>query len=73
MDDRVRLSLGSFEAHTAQPHLGTGTPCEVPVPRKVMVKGSPTQLPLRLAVAPRRKIFAKKGARMGLKKPGTFA
>ena len=31
-----RLFLGSVELHTLQSHAITGTPCEVPVPRKVI-------------------------------------
>jgi len=38
MDERSRLSLGSAEAHTWQSQAITGTPCEVPVPKNVMVK-----------------------------------
>ncbi len=33
--DRVRLSRGSVERQTAQPHPIWGTPNDVPVPRKV--------------------------------------
>jgi len=34
-EQRNRLSCGSLEAHTAQGHAITGTPCDVPVPKKV--------------------------------------
>lgn len=34
-DVRSRLSRGSVERQTAHRHPMTGTPCEVPVPRKV--------------------------------------
>lgn len=37
-DERSRLSRGSGEVHTSQPHPMTGTPCEVPVPRSVSFK-----------------------------------
>jgi len=73
MDDRVLLSLGSFDAHTAQSHRGTGTPWEVPVPRKVIVSGRPTQFASRQVAAPWRKVMMKNKARMSLKKRGTFA
>ena len=45
MDDRVRLSRGSADVQTAQSHPIIGTPCEVPVPRNVMVSGRPTSFP----------------------------
>lgn len=36
-DERRRLSQGSPEAQTRQSQAITGTPCEVPVPRKVIL------------------------------------
>jgi len=36
IEGRVRLSRGSSEAQTAQRQPMIGTPCDVPVPRKVM-------------------------------------
>ena len=35
-DGRVRQSRGSVDRHTSQSQPIIGTPCEVPVPRKVM-------------------------------------
>jgi hypothetical protein len=35
MDARVRWFRGSLEVQTAQSHAIMGTPCEVPVPRKI--------------------------------------
>src|SRR5690606_37370786 len=37
MDERVRLLHGSVDVQTGQWHPITGTPTEVPVPRKVML------------------------------------
>ncbi len=37
IDERSRLSRLSDEVHTSQPQAITGTPCDVPVPKKVMV------------------------------------
>lgn len=38
MEQRSRVSLGSVEVHIGQPQPMTGMPCEVPVPRKVILK-----------------------------------
>src|SRR5438309_1475315 len=38
MDERVRLSRGSLDPHTAHVQPITGTPTDVPVPRKVIVR-----------------------------------
>ncbi len=35
MDVRVRLSRGSGDVQTGQPHPIIGTPCEVPLPRTI--------------------------------------
>src|SRR4051812_24453282 len=35
MEARVRLLRGSVEVHTAQSHAIIGTPCDVPVPKKM--------------------------------------
>lgn len=37
IDVRVRLSRGSFDLHTSHPHPMTGTPCDVPQPKTVIV------------------------------------
>jgi len=37
MEERKRLSRGSGEVQTSQLQAMTGTPCEVPVPKNVMV------------------------------------
>jgi len=34
-----RLSFESLEVHTLQVQVGTGIPCEVPVPKKVKLNG----------------------------------
>jgi hypothetical protein len=39
MEERKRLSLGSVLVHTSQLQAISGTPCEVPVPRKVTLIG----------------------------------
>src|SRR6478736_402674 len=39
MQARVRLLRGSGEVHTAQSHAIIGTPCDVPVPRKITSMG----------------------------------
>ncbi len=52
MDERVRLSRGSAEGQTAQSQPTIGTPCEVPVPRNVMVSGRPTSASSSLASHP---------------------
>jgi len=36
-EQRKRLSRGSEDAHTAQGQAITGTPCDVPVPKKMTV------------------------------------
>src|ERR1041384_3559682 len=36
MEERYRLLRGSGDLQTAQSHATSGTPCEVPVPRKVI-------------------------------------
>jgi hypothetical protein len=38
MEERSLLSLGLEDLHTAQVHAITGTPCDVPVPKKVTFK-----------------------------------
>lgn len=38
MEVLVLLSLKSIDLHTLQVHPITGTPCDVPVPRKVIIK-----------------------------------
>ena len=35
IEDLKRLSLGSFDLHTSQLQAITGTPYEVPVPKKI--------------------------------------
>ncbi len=42
---RDRASRGSSEWHTAQSHAIMGTPCEVPVPRKVISSPAATFIP----------------------------
>ena len=37
-DDRRRLSFAALERQTSQSHPITGTPCEVPVPKKTISK-----------------------------------
>jgi hypothetical protein len=44
MDERIRLSRGSFDLQTGQSQRIEGTPIDVPVPRKVIVSIAGSEL-----------------------------
>jgi hypothetical protein len=45
MEDRSRWSLGLEDRQTTQPQAITGTPCEVPVPKKLIFSGGQGLMP----------------------------